>query len=33
LVEDGIHPGDGGYVMMARIWADSIEEAVRAGVL
>jgi lysophospholipase L1-like esterase len=33
LVEDGIHPGDGGYVKMAKIWADSIEEAVRVGVL
>ncbi|KAL2818004.1 SGNH hydrolase-type esterase domain-containing protein [Aspergillus granulosus] len=30
LVDDGIHPNDGGYVKMARIWADSIDKAVGA---
>lgn len=33
LVDDGIHPGDEGYVKMAEIWADSIEQAARDGLL
>ncbi len=33
LVDDGIHPGDEGYVKIAEIWADSIEEAARTGLL
>lgn len=33
LVDDGIHPGDDGYVKIAEIWADSIEQAARTGML
>ncbi|BCS23966.1 SGNH/GDSL hydrolase family protein [Aspergillus puulaauensis] len=33
LVDDGIHPSDEGYVKIAEIWADSIGQAARTGML
>ncbi|KAL3461216.1 SGNH hydrolase-type esterase domain-containing protein [Aspergillus heterothallicus] len=33
LVDDGVHPNDEGYIKMAKIWAQSIEEAAGQGML
>ncbi|KAL4993888.1 SGNH hydrolase [Aspergillus recurvatus] len=33
LVDDGVHPNTDGYMKMATIWADSIDEAAKLGIL